>query len=328
MKNKKLLSPKMMFFLFLISISALPVFAKGEGYPSRSIDFIIAWPPGGAVDAAIRVIQPHLQEILKQPVVLLNKSGGGGALAANFVLNNARADGYTVLVTTTTSMTLAPVMNSELKYRHSDFVPICIFATNPMGIIARSNSAWKTIEAVTDYAKKNPGKLTYGTPGIASVSFFCAEIWKMHNNLDIPPVHFSGTPPLLNAILGGHVELAAGSFTPFEPHVEAGTLRSLVVSHPKRLARFPDVPTMEEIGLPDATLSLSTGIFVSKKCPTDVINILGKAVEKVLKDPDNISKLEKTGNIAWFYDSSNGKQLLDREHAVISGVAAKVDMTK
>ena len=212
--------------------------AAEEEYPVRSVEIILNFPPGGPLDTGARIIHPALQAALGVPVVLTTKGGAGGALGADFV-SKAKPDGYTVLATNNGALTIAPQINPQITYKRQDFTPVCAFIADPAVITSKANAPWKNLEELVDYAKKNPGKLNYGTPGMGTVAFFTMEVFKMAYGLDIVPVHFQGTGPAKNAILGGHVDLASSGFGSLAPLIKSGNIIPLVTTSSERVPRAP-----------------------------------------------------------------------------------------
>lgn len=313
-------------FLFLGLFTSLP-WAAEDKYPTRQIELILNFPPGGPLDTGARIIHPALQKEMGVPMLLTTKGGAGGALGADFVAK-AKPDGYTVLGTNNGALTIAPQVNAQITYKYQDFIPVCTFVADPAVITSKAKAPWKNLDELVDYAKKNPGKLNYGTPGMGTVAFFTMELFKMAYGLDIVAVHFQGTGPAKNAILGGHVDLASSGFGSLAPLIKSGDIIPLVTTASKRVADFPDVPTMAEKGFPDATLNIWFGLLVPQKCPPQVAQRLALAMEKVMKDPGVINQLEKSGLIVDYRDSETMLKLLVEEYATVAKVIQKTGMGK
>jgi tripartite-type tricarboxylate transporter receptor subunit TctC len=310
-----------------LSLFTFALWAAEETYPIRQIELILNFPPGGPLDTGARIIHSALQKEMGVPILLTTKGGAGGALGADFVAK-AKADGYTVLATNNGALTIAPQVNAQITYKHQDFIPVCTFVADPAVITSKAKAPWKNLDELVDYAKKNPGKLNYGTPGMGTVAFFTMELFKMAYGLDIVAVHFQGTGPAKNAILGGHVDLASSGFGSLAPLIRSGDIVPLVTTASKRVAAFPDVPTMAEKGFPDATLNIWFGILVPQKCPSNVAPRLSEAMDKVMKDPAIISQLEKSGLIVDYRDRGATLKLLEQEYATLAKVIQKTGMGK
>src|SRR5215510_10874486 len=161
-------------------------------YPTRPIEFIIPFAPGGPTDTAIRLIQPQLSANLGVPLVLINKAGGGGAIGMDGVAK-AKPDGYTLAATVRSTLTILPATQPDVPYKIADFTPIGAFAFDSGVIMVRRDAPWKTLEELVDHARKNPGKLSYGTAGLGTNSFFNMELLKLTYGLDMTHVPFGGS---------------------------------------------------------------------------------------------------------------------------------------
>ncbi len=296
-------------------------------YPKRQVELIVPFPPGGPNDTAARIIQPQLSADLGVPVVIVNKSGGGGALGADYVAK-ARPDGYTLYFTTNTTLTILVAMQPDVTHRLSDFVPIGSTMADFGSITTRAANPWKTLEEVVDYAKKNPGKLSYGSAGVGTLSSLSMEIFKMSYGLDITHIPFQGTGPVKNAILGGHVQLASSSFGSLAPLIKSGDLIALVSTAPKRLPAYPNVPTMAEKGFPEATLNIWMLLAAPAKTPQGIVDRLTKALEKTMRDPAVVAAVEKSGMTVDFHGPEETRKLLESEHEVVKKVVQRMGIGK
>ena len=165
--------------------------ALAQSYPTRPVEFIIPFAPGGPTDTAIRLIQPVLSANLGQPVVLVNKAGGGGAIGMDGVAK-AKPDGYTLAATVRSTLTILPATQPDVPYKISDFAAIGTYALDSQVITVKSGAPWKTLEELIDHAKKNPGKLTYGSAGQGTNSFFTMELLKLAYGVDLAPICLVG----------------------------------------------------------------------------------------------------------------------------------------
>jgi tripartite-type tricarboxylate transporter receptor subunit TctC len=312
--------------LALAGLAVPPASAQAR-YPSRAIEFIIPFPPGGPADTAARIIQPPLSAALGVPIALVNKPGGGGALGADYVAKS-KPDGYTVFAATNAPVTIVTAIQSDLSYRPSDFAPIGSSMADLGVIVARAGSPWKTLEEFVDHAKKNPGKLSYGSPGIGTVSFFMVELFKVSYGLDITHVPFQGGGPVKNAIMGGHVTIASSGLNSFAPLIKSGDLIPLATSAPKRVPAFPDVPTLAEKGFPDASLNIWMALFVPAKTPREIVDRLAQALEKTMKAPSVAEAVEKAGMVVDYRDPAATAKLVQSEHEAVMKVVARQGIGK
>lgn len=281
--------------LALISLLGLPATALAQAdYPKHPVEFIVPYPPGGPADTTIRLIHPAIQEKLGGAIVLNNKTGGGGAIGTTFVAK-AKPDGYTILSTTTGPLTCGVAANPKLGYRLEDFVTIGGYAADPTVIAARANDRFKTWEEMVTYAKANPGKLNYASSGAASCPFGVMEIAKKGAGINIVVVHYQGAAPATTALLGGHVDLAATTLSTMLPLMRAGRLVPLAMSSARRDPAFPDIPTLEEKGLADASIDLYAGLWAPLRTPREIVARLAAALEGAAKQPDVVRKLREAG---------------------------------
>jgi tripartite-type tricarboxylate transporter receptor subunit TctC len=312
--------------LAALAVLAAAGAASAADYPTREVEFVVSFPAGGPADSGARVLAPLMSAVLKQPVVVVNKTGGGGALGADYAAK-AKPDGHTVYVSTNSVLTVSPHLK-QLPYKVSDFTPIGAFAVDLGVITVRGNSPAKTLEEFVDYAKKNPGKLNYGSAGYGTVSFFTMEMFKLAYGLDLVHVPFQGTGPVKTAVMGGHVTIATSGFGSLSPLIKSGDLIALVTTSPTRVKEFPNVPTMAEKGFPDASLNIWMGLYVPAKTPRPVVDTLVKALAQVAKDPALPTGLEKAGMHLDYRDPAATAKLLETESAAVGKVVDRLKLPK
>ena len=320
--------------LVVIVAATLLVFAAGgppiaaqPPYPTRAVEFIIPFPPGGPADTAARIVQPKLSALLGVPIGLVNKPGGGGALGADYVAK-AKPDGYTVFATTNAPLTIVPAMQPDVSYRAAEFAPVGGYMADLGVIVTRAASPWKTLEQLVEHARKEPGKLSYGSPGIGTVSFFMVELVKAAFGLDIVHVPFQGGGPAKNAVMGGHVALASSGLNSFAPLIKSGDLVALATSAPKRVAAFPDVPTLAEKGFPEASLNIWLGLFVPAKTPREIVDRLAQALEQTMRDPAVVAATEKAGMVVDYRPPAAIAKLIETEHETVKKVVVRLGLGK
>jgi tripartite-type tricarboxylate transporter receptor subunit TctC len=313
--------------LVALALAVSATGALGQAYPARPVEFIIPFAPGGPTDTAIRLIQPALSANLGVPVVLVNKAGGGGALGMDAVAK-ARPDGYTLAATVRSTLTILPASQPDVPYKISDFAPIGAYAVDCQTVMVKSGAPWKTLEELVDHAKRNPGKLTYGSAGQGTNSFFTMELLKLAFGVDIGHVPFGGSGPVKNALLGGHVQIGAAALSPMLSVIRSGDVAPLVTSATRRLPAIPNVPTMTEKGQPDASLSTWAELWAPAKTPKPVVERLAQALEKTMKDPAVVAAIEKAGLQVEHHDPASTLKLVERENEVVRAVARKLGLGK
>lgn len=309
----------------VLSAVALPVAA--QQYPTRPVEFIIPFATGGPTDTAIRLIQPQLAANLGVPVVLVNKAGGGGAVGMDGVAK-AKPDGYTLAATVRSTVTILPAMQPDVTYKLSDFAVIGGYAYDSGVVLVKAGAPWKTLEELVDHAKKNPGKLTYGSAGLGTNSFFNMELLKQAYGIELSHVPFGGSGPVKNAVLGGHIPVGAAALSAVLSVVRSGDVVALATSATKRLPAIPGTPTMTEKGHPDASLSTWMEIYAPAKTPKPVVDRLSAALEKTMKDPAVIAAVEKAGLTVEHHDPAGTLKLIERENEVVQRLAKKLNVGK
>jgi len=304
-----------------------PAGVLAQAYPTRPVEFIIPFAPGGPTDTAIRVIQPQLSANLGVPVVLVNKAGGGGALGMDAVAK-AKPDGYTLAATVRSTLTILPATQPDVSYKITDFAAIGAYAVDSQIVMVKSGAPWKTLEELVEHAKKNPGKLTYGSAGQGTNSFFTMELLKLAYGVDIAHVPFGGSGPVKNAILAGHVQVGAAALSPLLAVIRSGDVTALVTSASKRVPAIASVPTMTEKGQPDASLSTWAELWAPAKTPKPALDRLAQALDKTMKDPAIVSAIEKAGLQVEHHDPAATLKLVERENDVVRAVARKLGLGK
>jgi len=264
-----------------------------EKYPNRPIELIIAFVAGGPTDIWGRVLAEEMRKTLKTPITPINRGGASGTLGAIAALN-APKDGYTLLANTAAGMVLAPVVLKDVKYDAAkDFVPIALVASMPDAVVVRADSPYKTINDLIAAARKNPGKLSYGTVGTGSVGHFNGEILSRSNDVKMKHVPFKGTGEVAPAILGGHVEIAFGAPTSFLPLIQAGRLKALTLTGRSRLKALPDTATFTELGVKGSYIDNWVGCFAAAGTPRPAVELLASVAEKVIKSKEVGERVEK-----------------------------------
>jgi len=293
---KKLLFavPLLLLCLAAVGFSSSAV----AGYPSRSISIIVAWPPGGLVDNLVRIVAQKLQPELGQSVVVENKPGAGGVVAANYV-GHAQADGYTLLATTSALTMNAALRKKELRFDVlKDFEPIALAGLAPSVLMVRNSLPVKSVKELIALAKSEPGKLTYGSAGIGTPANFSSELLNTMAGIRVMQVPYKGAPPVMLDLAAGRVDMAFANTTVALPQVLAGHVRALAVTSAKRSPLLPDVPTLAEAGLPDFEADQWVGFLAPRGTPRPILERLAKDINVALQDPAVRAALAKQGVVA------------------------------
>ncbi len=298
-----------------------------SAYPERAIEMVITFPPGGPTDTAARLVQPFLAANLKVPVALVNKGGSGGAAGMDFVAK-AKPDGYTIAATVRSTVSITPVIQANVPYRMKDFEMIGSYAASAQAILVKKGAPWKTLEDLVADAKAHPGKLTYGSAGLGTNSYFTMELLKLARGLDIAHVPFGGSGPMKNAILGGHVQIGAISLSTMIPVIRSGDVVALVISGDKRNPAVPDVPTMAEKGVAEASLSTIMELYAPAKTPKAVVDRLAQALAATMKNPEMVAALDKAGLEPYYNSPDISRQQAEQEYEVVLAATKKLGPPK
>lgn len=295
----------------LLMISSANILYAAD-YPTRFIQLIVAFPPGGGSDIVGRLISPKLSDLLGQPVVVVNKTGGGGVIGT-YAAKAAPPDGYSIF-NPSPPMILAPLVNKDVTFNLlRDFTMINLAVASPSVIIVRKDSPWKKLEELILEAQKNPGKLTCSGTGYGSSPHFAFELFKMHTATDITYVPMDGVGPALTGVLGGHTDLTITSYGEAYRYVVAGTLRALAVMDRARHKDLPDVPTGVEKGFPKLMSTSWQGYAVRSETLKVIVEKLGKIFKEALKDEGLTGKLEKTGWVIENLGLQEGQEFITKE---------------
>ncbi len=313
------------FAVALFSVSAL----AGAAFPDRPIKLIIGFPPGGPLDTHARLLMDKLQQTLGQPIVIDYKSGAGGSVGAEFVAK-APADGYTLLVANTGTMVINPPLYTSLPYQTlRDFAPIARTAQQPLALVINNDVPAKTLAEFIAYAKKNPGKINYGSAGNGGISHLVPEMFKQAAGLDLLHVPYKGTSPAFVDLLGGQVQFMAESIPQVSQYVKAGKVRALAITGAERNSALPDVPTMAEAGVKNFVVVGFYGILAPVNTPKDVVAKLSQALRETLDSPDVKMRMVQSGADPAYLDAEKFSAYLHAESgrwaAAVKAAGVKLD---
>ena len=264
-----------------------------EVYPNKPITVIIPMAAGGTADLLVRKIIPELSKRLGQNLIIDNRVGANGAIGEDFV-SRAKPDGYT-LMAESSSIASNPWM-MKLNYDPlTAFTPVIKLASVPLVLIANSNVNVKSVKELTEFAKKNPGKLNYASWGNGSTGNFAGEIFKIGTGTQINHVPYKSTSQAINDALAGQVDLMFPTLPLSMQHLKAGKIRALAVMSSKRAPELPDVPSTGELGFPNMEVESWFGFFFPANTPAEIITKINTQTNLVLKDPELRAALESAG---------------------------------
>jgi tripartite-type tricarboxylate transporter receptor subunit TctC len=269
--------------------------AQTASYPSKPIRLIVGFPPGGGTDVVARIITPKLAENLGQPVVIENRPGATGTVAAGVVAKSP-ADGYTLMMGHVSVNAIAPSLFAQLPYDvHKDFAPITLTASVPHFIVVHPSLSVTSIKELIAYAKTHPGKLSFPSAGNGSMPHLAGEVFKSMTGVDLVHVPYKGSGQSMQDLLAGQHLVAFDTLPASAPYVRAGRLRPLAVSSAKRLPEFPDVPTVEEAGVPGYRITTWYGMFAPAGTPPAIVTRLHAETMKAMQAPETAPKLKDIG---------------------------------
>lgn len=268
-----------------------------DKFPSRTITILLGYPPGGSTDTTARALAPVLERILGQPVVVVNRPGAAAKVGTHQVAI-AAPDGYTVTVATT-QLSLLPAVDLLLGrqpvFTRDQFAPIALLSADPSILFVNATQPWQTFQELIEDAKKRPGEILYASGGLYGTTHLAIEIVLKATGTKMRHLPTTGGGPALTAVLGNHASLLAAHPAVGGPQVRAGLLRPLGAMGTKRVASFPDVPTLKELGF-DAQYYQWNGLFTQAKVPEPIISIWREAVAKAIKDPEFQRGMHKVGS--------------------------------
>ena len=279
---------------FAAALLAFAGAALAQGFPNRPIKLIVPLAAAGTGDTLARAVGEAMAKELGQPVVIENKPGAGGLVGTEMVAS-APPDGYTLLAVSP-SHVINPALHAKKTYDPlRDFEPITVMANTHQVIVAHPSTPASSIKELVDYAKKNPGKLTYGSAGTGSATHLNMELFKSMAGVDILHVPYKGSTQARQDVLSGQVNLAMDGLLPVQPLIKDGRLKALAITSSRRAQSNPDLPTIAEAGVPGYVSDTWYGILAPAKTPKDVIAKLHAAAVKALKSPEVADRLTKLG---------------------------------
>jgi tripartite-type tricarboxylate transporter receptor subunit TctC len=274
-----------------VGLFSAALYAKD--YPARPITIVAVFGPGSASDTICRIIGDKLSPLLGQPIIVEDHPGADGALAALYV-HHQPADGYTLLMGTNSPLSADPFIHKDIGYDPiKDFVPITRVGSFTLMLVVNTKLPIHSVKELVDYAKANPGELTYASGNTAGIVGM--ETLKRWAEVSILHVPYKTTAPALEDIISGRVSMMFADFTSAMPHVAAGTIRPLAISRIKRSSLYPDLPTMDEAGIKGFNLDAWAGLVAPTGTPPAVIAKLNAALRKVIDSPEVQAKFKNVG---------------------------------
>lgn len=299
---------------------SLPTFAQ-DSYPSRPINMVVPFPPGGVADTVGRPVAEAMGRFLKQSVVVENKGGAGGGIGIAHAAK-AKPDGYTLLMALSSIVVLPEadrVLSRSPMYQLDQLTPIARFTADPTVLVVRGDSPWRTYQEFIAYARQNPGKLTFGSSGNYGTMHVPMEQLKAKTKTFMVHVPYTGAGPAIMGLLAGHVDALSTGPASVAQHIKAGKVRALAHWGDGRLAALPDVPSLTELGVP-ITYSQWAGLFVPTGTPAPIIEKLRQAARETVQDAKANQAMANAGTSFQFQDALEFERFVQADAKAMAAV--------
>jgi tripartite-type tricarboxylate transporter receptor subunit TctC len=311
--------------MLLLALAAAALGAQAQDYPTKPITMVNPFPPGGVVDVVGRPLAAVLEKSLKQPVIMVQKTGAGGAVGFAYAAK-APADGYTILMGLS-SISIFPVsdrINGKTPpYELKEFAPIALVTADPTVLVVRTDGPYKSAKDLIAAAKANPGKINYSSSGVYGTLHVAMEIFANAAGIKLFHVPYQGGGPAVTALLGGQVEALASGPAAAIGQIKAGKMRALASWGTERLALLPDIPTFKELGY-DAEFYIWSGVFVPASTPAPIVNTLREAVRQAANSPEFKSAMEKVSTPVAYLDAPEFQKYWDKDAARLKTALEKI----
>lgn len=309
------------------SLSLLATAAHSEEpYPSKPVRILVGFSPGGSNDIVARLIAPRLAEALGKQVLIDNRPGAGGNIAADTMLK-APADGHTLMICTTGMLSIQPFLQKMAYDPQTDIIPVSLIANTPYIALVNASLPVHNVKELVAYAKANPGKVNFASSGNGTAGHLAGEMLKLRAGINIVHVPYKGTGQAMTDLLGGQVSLIFDQPISSLPYAKSGKLRVLGVAATQRLKSLPDVPTFAEAGVPGFDPVAWTGLCAAKGTPSNVIARLQREIQQVLHQPDIAQRLSQDGMEVVASSSEKFREFLITDKRKWSGVIKEANVT-
>lgn len=258
--------------------------AAAQSYPDRPIKLIIPFPPGGSTDVIARLLAQELGNQLHQKVIAENKAGASGVIATQ-ALVTAKPDGYTLCYCTTGSVVILPLIDRQLPYKPDDLVPVTHLVNQPFGVVVRSDLGVNSLAELVALARKDPGKITFGSPGTSTPSHLTGELLNEAAGIRLTHVPYRGDTPAVADLMGGQIDAMFASAVILKQLLASGKVKLIAMTSTERLKDFPNVPTVAESGYPGFQTYNFGGLFAPANTPPDVLAVLHRAALAAMQAP-------------------------------------------
>lgn len=314
--------------LFAAALAACPAAAWSQPYPSKTIRFVVPWPPGGNADVLVRILTPKLVEAMGQQVWIDNRGGAAGNIGAELAAKSP-ADGYTILFAYSGTHSINRSIYGKMPFQESDFAPVIWLSEVPQVLTVHPSLPVGNVKELIALAKARPDQLTYGSSGSGAINHLAGELFKLMTDTRIVHVPYKGGGPVAIALLSGEIGILFAGPSTVVQHIKAGKLRALAVSTRKRSLALPQLPTFAESGLPDYEVTSWNGILVPAGTPRDAVARLNAELNRVITAPDMRQRMIDSGNEPVGGEPERFSRLIQTETAkwmkVVKAANMKVD---
>jgi tripartite-type tricarboxylate transporter receptor subunit TctC len=317
-------------FCFLSAVFALFLGLAAESsaqekYPNRPITVVAPFPPGGVADLMARPVAAAMEKVLKNPVVVVNKTGAAGAVGMSYVANS-KPDGYTLLMALS-SISIIPeadkLFDRKPAYTMDQLIPIALISADPTIFVVNASRPWKNVKEFVEDAKKRPGEISYSSSGVYGTLHMAMEMLSHAAGISLKHVPYAGAGPALTAILGGHVDTLASGPAVVIPHIKGGKLRPLAGWGDKRVAALPDVPTFKELGY-DIEFYIWAGLFAPRGTPAPVMKTIRESVKQAVSTADFQSAMEKLQTPIAYLDAPEFQKFWDKDAKMLADAIKRI----
>jgi tripartite-type tricarboxylate transporter receptor subunit TctC len=296
-----------------------------EKYPDRPITIVAPFPPGGVADLTARPVAAALEKVMKNPVVVVNKTGAAGAVGMSFVANS-KPDGYNLLMALS-SISIIPeadkLFDRKPAYTMDQLIPIALISADPTIFVVNASRPWKTVKEFVDAAKKRPGEISYSSSGVYGTLHMAMEMLTHGAGINLKHVPYSGAGPALTALLGGHVDTLASGPAVVIPHIKAGKIRPLAGWGAKRVASLPDVATFKERGY-DIEFYIWAGLFAPRGTPPAVMKSIRESVKQAVNTTEFKAAMEKLQTPIAYLDAPEFQKFWDKDAKMLAAAIKRV----
>ncbi len=298
--------------VILLALSSVIMGQTHAAYPEAPITIIVSFAPGGATDITARIVSAAMNKGIGQQLLVDNRPGAGGAVAAGYV-KSAKPNGYTLMLTSSVYV-VTPSLKKPAPYDPlKDFIPVCEIGDAPNVIVVKNDSPIKTLGDLIASARKDPKFVSYGSPGTGTTPHLAGEVLKIRENINMTHIPYKGAGPAMTDLLGGQTQVLFGSLASVISQIQAGQVRAIAQTGEKKWPDLMQVPTLADLGVKDAVSNTFQALFAPAGTPAEIISYLSQQCVNALKEPDVVEKLKQAGLATTGLDSAGLRARVARE---------------